>query len=58
VTDGIYSVTDEVTIGIIVSGWIDDEATTNHPDCVHAVLKKPIEVARFVETIKQVLALS
>ncbi len=48
---------DEVPI-VIVSGWVDDEATTNHPDCVHAVLKKPIEVAKFVETIRQVLALS
>lgn len=48
---------DEVPI-IIVSGWVDDEPTTNHPDCVHAVLTKPIEVAKFVGTIKQVLPLS
>ncbi len=47
---------DEVPI-IIVSGWVDDEATTNRPDCVHAVLKKPIQIEKFIETVKQVLAL-
>ena len=47
---------DEVPI-IIVSGWVDDEATTNQPDCVHAVLKKPIQIDKFVETVRQVLAL-
>ncbi len=47
---------DEVPI-IIVSGWVDDEATTNQPDCVYAVLKKPIQIEKFIETVKQVLAL-
>ena len=30
---------DEVPI-IIVSGWVDDDATINHPDCVNTILKK------------------
>ena len=25
---------------VIVSGWVDDDATREQPDCVHAVLKK------------------
>jgi len=48
---------DEVHI-IIVSGFVDDETTTNQPDCVHAVIRKPVEMAHLVETVKQVLALS
>ena len=48
---------DDVPI-IIVSGFVDDETTTNQPDCVHAVLKKPIEMPHLVETVRQVLALS
>jgi DNA-binding response OmpR family regulator len=48
---------DEVPI-IIVSGWVDDEATVHHPDCVHAVLKKPVRVDELAETMRQVLALS
>lgn len=43
---------------IIVSGYVDDETTTDQPDCVHAVLKKPIEMSHLVETVRQVLALS
>ncbi len=48
---------DEVPI-IIVSGWVDDEATINQPDCVHAVLKKPVRIDELAETIRQVLALA
>jgi len=48
---------DEVPI-IIVSGYVDDDATTSHPDCVHAVIKKPIRVEPFLRTIEQVIALS
>ncbi len=48
---------DEVPI-IIVSGWVDDEATINQPDCVHAVLKKPVRIDALAETIRQVLALA
>lgn len=45
---------DEVPI-IVVSGWVDDEATIYHPDCVHAVLKKPIQRQHLLETVRQVL---
>lgn len=48
---------DEVPI-IIVSGWVDDEATVNQPDCVHAVLKKPVKVEHLADTVRQVLALA
>lgn len=48
---------DEVPI-IIVSGWVDDEATINQPDCVHAVLKKPVRIEDLTETVRQVLALA
>jgi len=46
---------DEVPI-VIVSGWVDDEATINHPDCVHAILKKPIHSDSLIATVRQVLA--
>ena len=46
---------DEVPI-IVVSGWVDDEATVYHPDCVHAVLKKPIQRDHLLETVRLVLA--
>ena len=48
---------DEVPI-IIVSGWVDDEAALHHPDCVHAVLKKPVALQTLADTVRQVLALS
>ena len=48
---------DEVPI-IIVSGWVDDEATLNQPDCVHAVLKKPVRIEDLADTIRQVMALA
>ena len=48
---------DEVPV-IIVSGWVDDEATVHHPDCVHAVLKKPVRIDELADTVRQVLALS
>ena len=41
---------------IVLSGWVDDEISDNPPDCVHAVLKKPIDVETFTNTIEQVLA--
>ena len=46
---------DDVPI-VIVSGYVDDEVTVNLPDCVHAVMKKPIRIEELVETVKQVLA--
>ena len=36
---------------IVVSGWVDDETTANRPDCVHAVLKKPIQREHLLKTI-------
>jgi len=48
---------DEVPI-IIVSGYVDDDTASNHPDCVHAVIKKPIQIQHFLDTVKQVLDLS
>ena len=40
---------------IVLSGWVDDEISDNPPDCVHAVLKKPIDVETFTNTIEEVL---
>ncbi|HIG56209.1 MAG TPA: response regulator [Candidatus Latescibacteria bacterium] len=40
---------DEVPI-IVVSGWVDEE-NTNHPHCVHAVIKKPIRRKHLLATI-------
>ena len=33
---------DDVPV-IVVSAWVDDEVLVDQPDCVHAVLKKPIQ---------------
>lgn len=41
---------------IVLSGYVDDEANRFPPDCVHAVLKKPIRVEHFTETVARVLA--
>jgi len=41
---------------VVLSGWVDDEISDNPPDCVHAVLKKPIAIETFTNTIEQVLA--
>lgn len=43
---------------IIVSGYVDDDATDHHPDCVHAVLKKPVHIEELVSKVREVLALS
>lgn len=48
---------DEIPI-IIVSGYVDDHTAANHPDCVHAVIKKPIQIEHFLDTVRQVLALA
>ena len=45
---------DDIPI-IIVSGWVDDDATREQPDCVHAVLKKPVAVETLLSTIRRVL---
>ena len=41
---------------VILSGWVDDEISANPPDCVHAVLRKPIDVESFMATIDEVLS--
>ncbi len=41
---------------VVLSGWVDDEISDNPPDCVHAVLKKPIDIETFTNTIEQVLS--
>jgi len=46
---------DDVPI-VVVSGWVDDEATIHHPECVHAVLKKPIQIDTLLDTVRQVLS--
>ena len=46
---------DEIPI-IVVSGWVDDEATINGPDCVYAVLKKPINHQQLMDTVRSALA--
>lgn len=40
---------------IVLSGWVDDDIRDAPPDCVHAVLKKPIKVDSFAETVASVL---
>ena len=40
---------------IVLSGWVDEEISKSPPDCVHAVLKKPIDVDSFAETVATVL---
>ncbi|MBM3276632.1 MAG: response regulator [Candidatus Handelsmanbacteria bacterium] len=32
---------------IVVSGWVDDEVVLNRPDCVQAVVKKPIDITNW-----------
>lgn len=41
---------------IVLSGWVDKEISDNPPDCVHAVLKKPIDIDTFTSTVEQVLS--
>ena len=41
---------------IVLSGWVDEEITKQAPDCVHAVLKKPIRVDDFAQTVADVLS--
>lgn len=48
---------DEVPI-IIISGWVDEATISSQPDCVHAILKKPVHIDELIDTVRQVLALS
>lgn len=43
---------------IVLSGWVDDDILNSPPNCVHAVLKKPINVDSFAETVASVLGRS
>jgi DNA-binding response OmpR family regulator len=38
---------------IVVSGWVDDEAVLNHPDCVQAVVKKPINIQELLDIVRR-----
>lgn len=40
---------------IVLSGWVDDNEAAAPPEAVHAVLKKPIKVDSFAETVAAVL---
>ena len=40
---------------IVLSGWVDDDTRSAPPDCVHAVLKKPIMIDSSADTVAAVL---
>ena len=40
---------------VVVSGWVDDEATILPPGAVEAVLKKPIKIDQMIDTVQQLL---
>ncbi len=40
---------------IVLSGWVDDNISNAPPDCVLAVLKKPIKIDSVAETVASVL---
>ena len=46
---------DDVPI-VIISAWVDDDIAQNQPECVHAILKKPIRLDEFKNTVEQALA--
>jgi len=48
---------DDVPI-VIISAWVDEDIIQNHPECVHAILKKPIRLDEFRNTVEQALALN
>jgi DNA-binding response OmpR family regulator len=37
---------------IVVSGWVDDEVVLNRPDCVQAVVMKPIDIRELVSIVR------
>lgn len=43
---------------VIISAWVDDDIAQNQPECVHAILKKPIRLDEFKDTVEQALALN
>ena len=40
---------------IVVSGWVDDELVADRPDCVQAVVKKPINIQELVGLVRDTL---
>ena len=40
---------------IVVSGWVDDELVADRPDCVQAVVKKPINIHELVRLVRDAL---
>ena len=45
---------DDVQI-IVVSAWIDFDLLIDQPDCVYAVLEKPVQFAKLLDTAAQAL---
>ena len=45
---------DEIPI-VVVSAWVDDDVVVERPDCVYAVLKKPVPLAELIHTVRQAL---
>ena len=43
---------------VVVSGWVDEEVVANRPDCVQAVIKKPINIADLVAIARGALRLA
>ncbi len=40
---------------VVVSGWIDEDSLANRPECVCALLEKPVEGAQLVAVVKRIL---
>ena len=40
---------------VVVSGWVDEEATILPPGAVEAVLKKPIKIDQMIDTVHKLL---
>ena len=41
---------------IVLSGYVDEDASLFPPDCVHAVLRKPLDVEAFADLVDEALA--
>ncbi len=40
---------------IVISAWVDEEVLADQPDCVHAVLKKPLQLTELCSTVRDAL---
>jgi CheY-like chemotaxis protein len=40
---------------VVVSGWIDEDSLANRPECVCALLQKPVEGAKLVAVVNSIL---